>query len=103
MRALVLALLVVACDGGCNATVIGGTPTPPTSTGTPPPPVVADAGDACMAACNATVALCPQTKMTPGICAAQCAEAMRQLSGPSANPRCLAAELRCSSKEWCTP
>lgn len=95
--ALVAALLVAGCNG-CQPTSAPG-PTPPIS---PPAPVHADAGDACASACEAAAALCDRAAVSISECATYCAEGMRQLSGPTATPRCFAAALTCSSKEWCT-
>lgn len=98
MRALlVAALLLVGCQG-CQQPQ----PTPVIPT-TAPPPVMADAGSPCASACEAAAALCSPTAMPIPECSARCTEGTRQLSGGSAQPRCLAAELMCSRKDWCTP
>lgn len=97
--AVAAAVFAAACNG-CQPTPVPG-PVPPAPSGVPAP-VVADAGDACAHACEAADSLCDRPAVTAGDCAALCARGMANLSGPSATPRCLAAEIMCGSKEWCT-
>lgn len=94
MRTLVAALLLAGCNG-CAQTP----PSPPV--GPTPPPVHADAGSPCAAACQAASTLCDRPALTVEQCTTTCVEGMAQLSGKTATPMCLAAELMCSSKEWC--
>jgi hypothetical protein len=95
-----IALLCASCNG-C-APVPAPAPTPPAPSGAPAP-VMADAGDVCGSACEAAGALCDRPAMSASECARRCAMGLANLSGPTANARCLAAELMCSSKEGCVP
>lgn len=97
MRAVAIALLLA----GCNSCAPQPSPAPVTTTA--PPPVMADAGDACASACEAAAGLCSPNAMGMSECAERCGEGLRQLSGGTASPRCLAAELMCSRKDGCTP
>lgn len=92
MRLVVLALLVVGCNG-CQA------PQPPTGPTNPPPPVHADAGSPCAAACDAAQQRCPKAVIDAYECTVRCTEGMRQLTGNS--PACLAGTLTCSDKGGC--
>lgn len=94
MKALVLALLVVACDGCAPKT--GPVPAP---TGSTPPPVTADGGGGCAAACEDAHGRCAAPEVTVQDCVSFCRLAGEQLEAKSA--RCRALIVTCSL--GCTP
>lgn len=100
MRALVAVAFLLAGCNGCQPTPTPG-PVPPAPSGVPAP-VTADAGDVCAHVCELAGSLCDRPAVSPSDCVMLCSRGMANLSGPSASPRCLAAEVMCGTKEWCT-
>lgn len=96
MRALVVALaFVLAGWPSCQQQ-----PAPkPIPSGPPPAPIVADAGDACAAACSAAIRDCGRPLISQETCVFRCTEGMAHLTG--ANPTCLTSVAVCNGKKGC--